>query len=296
MSSLETAQLINIIAKQYEFYSSVLILFFGLIGNILIIFLFTFLRLFHGNRTAFYLSVESATNIGVLLATLPSNIAEYKLNRNPVNLSLVWCKLQAMSAYCFGFYSLYVVCFLALDQYLSTNHRATWRQMSTLRLAHRLTLFNISLTVIHGILFLVFIENGPDGCTFYHPIVKMYFSFCFYPILVGILPFFVSILFSLFAYRNVRRIVRRQIPLVRRRLDQQMTAIALARVVCMVFCVVPFLVTSLIDLNINQNDLDDKGNAIYNLLLMTTSLLVYVNISVSECTLVNFIEIITWLF
>ena len=279
-----------------QVYSSVLILFFGLIGNILIILVFTFLRIFHGNRAAFHLSIEAATNIGVLLAILPSNIAKYELNMDPVNMSLTWCKLQTMSAYCFGFYSFYVVCFLALDQFLSTNHRTTWRQMSTLRLAHRLTLFNTSLTVVHGILFLVFIEIGSEGCVFYHPIVKMYFSLCFYPILAGVLPFFVSILFSLFAYRNVRRIVRRQIPLVRRRLDQQMTAIALVRVVCMVIFMVPFLVSSLIDLNVNRNDLDDMGNAIYNLFLMTTSLLAYVNMSVSGCKLANFTERITWLF
>lgn len=286
MSLLETAQLINVITKQFEFYSSILILFFGIIGNILLILIFTLLRIFRDNRSAFYLSVESATNIGVLLTTLPSSIAKYGLNTNPVHVSLVWCKLQTMSAYCFGFYSLYIICFLAIDQYLSTNHRHSWRQLSTLRLAHRLTLLNITLTVVHGVLFLVFIEIGSEGCAFYHPMVKMYFTFCFYPILAGILPFFVSILFSILAYRNVRRIVRRQIPLVRRRLDQQMTAIALARVVCLVTCVAPFLINSLIDLNINVNDLDHVGRAIYNLVSLTTTLLIYVNMSVSQYTLI----------
>ena len=47
----------------------------------------------------------------------------------------------------------------------------------------------------------------------------------------GLLPIFVSSLFSLLAYRNVRRIVRRQIPMDRRRLDQQLTAMIFMRVI-----------------------------------------------------------------
>ena len=100
--------------------------------------------------------------------------------------------------------------------------------------------------------------------------------------MAGLLPFFVSSLLSLLAYRNVRRIVRRQIPLIRRRLDQQMTAIALARVVSMILLVAPFLIFSLVNLNINRNDLNDVGKAVYSLLSMITSLLVYSNFSVSE--------------
>ena len=282
MSGLETAQLITNITKESEYYSNILVLVFGLIGNFLTILIFTSLRIFRGNRCAYYLSIESVTDIGVLLAVLPSNIAKYLMNSNPVTVSLVWCKIQAMSSYCFGFYSVYIISCLALDQYLSTNHRQNWRQMSTLRLAHRLTLINISLTAIHGVIFLVFAEIGSQGCAIYHTILKIYFTFCFYPILAGLLPFFVSSLLSLLAYRNVRRIVRRQIPLIRRRLDQQMTAIALARVVSMILLVAPFLIFSLVNLNINRNDLNDVGKAVYSLLSMITSLLVYSNFSVSE--------------
>jgi hypothetical protein len=46
--------------------------------------------------------------------------------------------------------------------------------------------------------------------------------------------------FAFLAYRNVRRIVRRQIPIVRRRLDQQMTAMILTRVILLVCLVSPY--------------------------------------------------------
>ncbi|UJR07755.1 hypothetical protein I4U23_012039 [Adineta vaga] len=52
----------------------------------------------------------------------------------------------------------------------------------------------------------------------------------------------ISSIFSLLAYRNVRRIVRRQIPIIRRRLDQQMTTLVFARVILLVILYLPYIV------------------------------------------------------
>lgn len=282
MPSSEQAQIIFILTSQFQFSFSVILLVLGILGNILLISIFTTSKGFQGNRSTFYLSTESITNIGLLLAVLPSNIVEYILKVDSTQASLVWCKLQLMSSYCFGFFSLYMICFLAVDQYLSTNYRVTWRQKTTLQLAHRLTLINVTLSIIHGILFLVFGEIGTEGCSIYQRIAKIYFTFLFYPILSSLLPFFVSSLFSLLAYRNVRRIVRRQIPLLRRRLDQQMTAIALARVICIIGLGTPFIVASLVALNLDYATDDYLKKAIINAVLVTTTLLLYSNFSVSE--------------
>ncbi|CAF3774416.1 unnamed protein product [Rotaria sp. Silwood1] len=174
MSSLDEIELLRVISKEYQFYSSIIILFIGLIGNILIILMFSISRIFRGNQCAYYLKIESTTDIGLLLAILPSNIAGYIIGQDPVRISVIWCKIQLMSSYSFGLYSLFTICFLAFDQYLSTNHRQNWRHISTLKLAYRLTYFNISIALIHGILFLVFAEIGPLGCTVYHPTINFY--------------------------------------------------------------------------------------------------------------------------
>jgi hypothetical protein len=59
------------------------------------------------------------------------------------------------------------------------------------------------------------------------------------------------------AYRNVRHIIRRQIPVARRRLDQQMTAMILTRVISFVCLALPFTIYRIFTLNypISQNDL-----------------------------------------
>ncbi|CAF1073410.1 unnamed protein product [Rotaria sordida] len=281
MSSLNIIELLRVITNKYQFYSSVVILFIGLIGNILIILMFNILRIFRGNQCAYYLKIESMANIGVLLAMLPSNIASYIIGRNPVHISVAWCKIQSMSSYSFGLYSLCTICFLAFDQYLSTNHRQHWRYISTLKLAYRLSFFNITIVLLHGILFLIFTQTGPLGCTVYHPTVNAYFTFFYYPILSCVLPITISGLFSLLAYQNVRRIIRRQIPLMRRRLDRQMTAIALTRVMCIVSLGIPFIIWSLFRLNITYHADDHVEEAILNLSSVVIYSILYTNYAIN---------------
>jgi hypothetical protein len=241
-----------------------------MISNILIITVFTSVRIFRGNKCAYYLVIESITDIGILLALLPSNIAGSFLNANPATLSLVWCKIELMWSYGCGLHSLSTICFLAFDQFLSTNYRQSWRQIRTLKLAHRLAFF------------LIFGEIGLLGCSIYNPIAKMYFTFFYYPILGGTLPIIVSGGFSLLAYHNVRRIVRRQIPLVRRRLDRQMTAIALARVLCIIILGVPFLVLTMFQLTRVYGAQDYMGLAVLKLSTEIICSLLYLNYAVSH--------------
>jgi len=281
MSSFEVAQRIDYIAEKYEFYSSIFLLVIGMISNILIITVFTNVRIFRGNKCAYYLVIESITDIGLLLAILPSDITGYFLHANPATLSVIWCKIVLMWSYGCGLHSLYTICFLAFDQFLSTNYRQSWRQLSTLKLAHHLAFFNISVVVFHGILFLIFGEIGLLGCSIYNPIAKMYFTFFYYPIFGGTLPIVVSGAFSLLAYHNVRRIVRRQIRLVRRRLDRQMTAIALARVLCILILLAPFLVLNLFELNRVYDNENYMGLAILNLLSVVIYSWLYLNYAVS---------------
>jgi hypothetical protein len=72
----------------------------------------------------------------------------------------------------------------------------------------------------------------------------------------GLLPVIISSLFSLLAYQNVRRVVRHQIPIVRRRLDLQLTAMILLRVALLVLTTLPFVSFQIYQINdpVNQNN------------------------------------------
>jgi len=255
MSSPIIAQQIRGIGEMHMFYAGIFNLIFGIIGNISIILVFTTLRVFKGNQSAFYLTVESISNIGLLFTIYLSKILIDILGYDPVLISLNWCKIRTMIIQIFGLCSLSSVCFLSIDQYLSTNLQYFWRQMSTLKLAYYLTFFNICFAILHSTIFFIFSENQLSmGCTVYNPIAKYYLAFFYYPILTSTLPLIITATTSLLAYRNVRRIIRRQVSVARRRLDHQMTAMTLARVIVFVICGVPFICISLYEFNINTSE------------------------------------------
>jgi hypothetical protein len=111
--------------------------------------------------------------------------------------------------------------------------------------------------------------------------VKRYFSFFYYPILSSALPLIVTASFSLMAYHNVRHIIRRQIPVIRRRLDRQLTAMVLARVICIIILGFPYIFSTLYQLNANISQDNYIGLAISGLVGAITYSLLYTNFSVS---------------
>jgi hypothetical protein len=281
-SSTSIAQQIYDISEKYEFYASVLIMTGGLISNIFIILILTHLRIFRGNQCAFYLIVECFANIGLLSAMLSSRILAYILHIDPVHLSIIWCKIRSWATQVFGFISLFTICFATLDQYLSTNYRYSVRQMSTLKLAHRLTIFTISFAVLQNLPLLILAEIHPiTGCSIYNVILRQYFSYFYYPIVTSFLPIIVPSSLSLLAYRNVRHLVRRQIPIVRRRLYRQLTAMILARVICLLSLGLPYIIYSLCALNISIKDDDYTGLAIQRLIDAIMLSLFYANFSMN---------------
>ncbi|CAF4281102.1 unnamed protein product, partial [Adineta steineri] len=57
---------------------------------------------------------------------------------------------------------------------------------------------------------------------------------------IGFLPIVIASSFSVLAYRNVRHLVRRQLPIVRRKLEKQITAMVLMRVIAFVCLTLPY--------------------------------------------------------
>jgi hypothetical protein len=236
----------NLIVASQLFFSYFTYINFGLglIGNLLNIFVFTNLKIFRHNRCAFYLIVESIVDIAQLTQILVNEIWELPLNgMDPTSESSVWCKLKTMSVQWFRLMLASTVCFAAIDQFLSTNYSVYLRQLSSLKLAQRQICIATVLCLIHTVPFGVFAEIQPSsGCIITNTALVNYYSFFYYPVLNGLLPIFVSSMFSILAYRNVRRIIRRQIPIHRRRLDQQLTAMIFVRVIFFVLLQLPFTI------------------------------------------------------
>jgi hypothetical protein len=217
---------------------------FGVIGNLINILVLTNLKIFHSNQCAFYLIVESIVDGYQLFARFLDDLG-------PLAFSVVWCILKTMSIQWGRLMLSAIVCSAAIDQYLSTNPLPYLTQWSSLTIAHRQIYAASLLCILHTIPFGIFSQIDPKlGCALSNIYLSNYYAYFYYPFLNGLLPIFISSLFGLLAYRNVRRIIRRQIPIDRRRLDQQLTAMIFVRVISFVLLQLPYTIHRSITINV----------------------------------------------
>jgi hypothetical protein len=276
MSSPSVVVLVD--AQKYIFYSNYVIYIVGLIGNMLSILVFTKVKLFRGNRCAFYLITESVASIIILCEFWIPGVFQIIYGTDPVNLSLIWCKIRTTFIQSCRLLIASIVCFEALDQFLSTNHRLYLQQISTLKLARGLIWTSYCLSFLQTIPYIIFYNIvSPSGCSITNQVLIYYYSYFYYLILHGLLPILISSLFSLLAYRNVRHLVRRQIPIERRRLDRQMTAMIFVRVIVFIILLLPYTIFRIYILNANVSPQDTFAYAINQLVLaIVTSLLILI--------------------
>jgi hypothetical protein len=83
---------------------------------------------------------------------------------------------------------------------------------------------------------------------------------------MGLLPIVIASSFSLLAFQNVRRLIRRQIPIERRRFDRQITAMVLLRVVFFVLFTIPYDSYRIYTINTIVNPMDSFHYAISRLI------------------------------
>lgn len=281
MSSSSIVFQILDITQEYSFYTATIILIIGFIGNILNIIVFLNLKIFRNNQCAFYLTIESLVNtIQLILLFLIRILAKLNNGIDPANQSLLWCKLRTIIAQPVVVLSFFIVCFAAYDQFLSTSYQFNLRQISTYKLAKHLTLTACCICMIHVIPFGIFLEIKFSVCAVYNSAFNQYYQYVYYPILIGVLPISVSSLFSFLAFRSVRRLVRRQIPLVRRRLDRQLTAMILTRTVAFIVLVSPYVIHRIYWLQIDIAHEDPLRAAIDYLILAVIVSIFNINFAV----------------
>ena len=261
--------------ENWVLYVINIILCIGIVGNFLNIIVFAKLKLFRGNRSAFYLTVESVVNIYLLFDTVLPMLFQTIYHVYPEDLSSLWCKLKTTLNQSARLLIGSIVCFEALDQYLSTHHRPHLRQRTTLRLARFLIIFSATLWTIQTIPYIIFFDIVPlFGCIITNHSLVYYYSYVYYIFLNGLLPICTASVFSLLAYRNVRHLIRRQLSIERRRLDHQMTAMIFARVMIFVVLSLPYTIFRVYILNNNTSQLETFRYAIDGLIsTIVTSLL-----------------------
>ncbi|CAF1201520.1 unnamed protein product [Adineta steineri] len=228
------------VTQQYSLYSTSVLFTIGTIGNLFNILVFTTLKLFRNNQCVLYVVTESIANILQLTTFALLYILPAIHQIDPATSSLFWCKFRGMVISSCTLISFSTICFSASHQYLSTSHVFYLRQLFTIKLTRFLICTSVIISILHNIPFGIFTEMQASVCGIFDQNMLNYIFYFYYPVLSGLLPVLIASVFSFLAYNNVRRIVRRQIPIVRRRLDQQLTAMILIRIIVFIVLTLPY--------------------------------------------------------
>jgi len=250
-------------AEQIILYGGILILIIGVTGEIFNIIVFLSLQTFRQNSCAFYLTIMSIVNIGQLLIGLLSRIAITGFNIDWTQMSLFYCKFRPYLVHIFAFSSLTCVSLAIIDQFLATSIRPHWQQWSSAKTAYYLSGFSLIFWIIYLCPHLIYYElitGNEPLCTITDLLYSQYVDNFLVPFVWYIIPFFVSVLFGLLAYRNIKQTAYRTVPLLRRRIDEQLSIMILVQVIINIIVTFPYIAYLTITPHVSFSD-DPLTNA-----------------------------------
>jgi hypothetical protein len=242
--SPSTSLSLTFIGQQITIYGGFIIMAAGILGNLINIIVFLSLKTFRQSSCAFYLTIMSIVNIGQLLFGLLSRIMISGFTIDWTTTSLFLCKFRVTFSQLCSLMSYTCLCLATIDQYFATCTRPRWQQWSNIKLAQRLIIISLIISIIILIPYPIFLNHvplatGTISCTITNDMVSRYRNYFIVLFLAGYVPDFITVLFGILAYRNVQQIAYRTLPLVRRELDKQLTTMVLVQVVINLFTNLP---------------------------------------------------------
>jgi hypothetical protein len=284
--SSSTSILLTTVSQQVTIYFGITILIAGIIGGILNIIVFLSLKTFRQNSCTFFLTVMSFVNIGQLLTSLLSRIMITGFNTDWIDTSLGFCKFRNYCLQVCGLISYTCMCLVTIDQFLATSLRPRWQQIFNIKRTHFLCILVFIIWLLHGIPTLIWYNlvmsttTGSVSCIITNAIYQNYFTYYYIFILSGVLPTIITVLFGCLAYRNVRQIPYRTVPLVRRELDKQLTSMVLVQVVFNVFVIVSYIIMLILNYTVNFSN-ESIDLSVLNLITSIFGIIYYLYFAVS---------------
>ena len=239
---------LTFIAQQMTIYIGFPLVVGGVLGGFLNAIVFLSLRTFRESSCALYLTAMSVANIGQLLTALLTRIMAVGFDIDWTLSSVFYCKFRVYCIQVCASLSLTCYCLATIDQYFATCSRPRWQQWCNTKVATGLVTVALVVWIGHGVPFLLYYSllidpiSGRAICRITDTVFATYFIYCYQLVMVTLFPVLFSILFGFLAYRNVRQLAYREIPLVRRELDKQLTRMVLVQVIFNIFTIIPFAI------------------------------------------------------
>jgi len=232
-------------------------IFFGTIGNILSLLIFTRRTLLRSSCTL-YLIADSINNILVIYTSLLTRLLATGYNDNISLISDSLCKLRAYLSITLLALSPYFFTLACFDRYCSSSRSATRRSCSNKKVAKRLIIAAIILAFVLYVHLPIFYALNASGtsCSAQSSAYNIFYKI-FYLIIYCILPPSCMGSLCILTLKNVREQAQRIQPGFGtgneslRRMDRQMVIMLFSQVLTQLLCVLPHAIISLLALCIN---------------------------------------------
>ncbi len=273
----------------FNISTSIFILILGIIGNSLNIIVFISLKTFRKNPCAFSLILLSISDIGMLIFSIIPNILNgISMKYNGIG-AIFACKISASFGQTFGLISYYIICLASIDQCFSTAMNERYKGISA-NIKRRIILICIFVCTLHGIPFLIYYNEqvlpgtNTTTCrlTDNNGSFSKYLMYVGLPIIAGFLPISIMSICGLISLRNVHNMTRRRVHLIRLRLEQQLTAMVLIKILCICLIMVPFLIAYIVRYTISSHNNDPLVQKQLLLVARVFTFLLFINYAVSN--------------
>ena len=223
--------------QQISIYIGSFLFITGIVGGFLVLVVFLSLQTFRQSSCAFYLTIKSIGNICYLVLGLFPFIISSGFGINWANMSVIFCKFRIFYVQLGSLISMTCTCLAAIDQFLATCSNPRWHRWSTIKVARITVIATVIIWTLYAMpSFILFIHiQSPItqrmSCSTTNMAYINFYTYVHVPVIISSLPAAIMTLFGLLAYRNVRNIAHRTVPLVRRELDKQLTSMVLIQVI-----------------------------------------------------------------
>jgi hypothetical protein len=246
---------LTFVNQKFNIYVGFTVLAAGTIGGILNILVFLSLRTFRQNSCGFYLTIMSIANIGQLCTGLLSRVMISGYGIDWTTTSLFYCKFRLLFFQLCTSISYTSLTLATIDQYFATCSRPNWQQWCNIKLAQRLTLGLTFIWLLHAIPYGILMDHvkspttGMTTCTTTDTVFFRYRTYFVGLVLCGFIPVIITVIFGLLAFRNIRQLAHRAVPVVRRELDRQLTTMVLVQVLVNFLSNLPFVIMNAVTVN-----------------------------------------------
>ncbi|CAF2834945.1 unnamed protein product [Rotaria sp. Silwood2] len=212
------------ISRQLMIVAGIIMIIFGLTGNILNIFVFTNwsrsrtttnrqLKRIQTGNSPLYLFISSISNCIVIAYSLTTRILfdgyQYPVTQNNM---LFLCKLRYYALHTFDTISWACLCMAMLDRYLVSSREVRLRQLSKTRQQTKsIILLIICLIGLHSIPLAIYFDVSKFGqCIIYSTSYLYYYRYVFQIFLHGIIPIIIFSFLGFLTFKQLKMIRGRQ--------------------------------------------------------------------------------------